>query len=653
MSQGNPPQLTIGKLKRRLEEEEHLNAMYQEQIRRLRQIITEICEIGNLAPPDMRYGHYVPIGATERYARQAEQEDADENHPTSEITQILLSEMVVNSQRKGRRHSVEAKKFFAAVYLQCPKAYKLLQQALPIPTERTLLRFSKEPINTIRERVEDVDRARETMRLYKEQYELSGPIYGVLSVDACSHEAYIPPKKETGSLAKAVRLEEFLSQFGPITPTERPVALKYSFLFYFQPLEATLPCFPLHVTPEASGAAQEKHLILMDQLTQVLKEEGYVTVMKCSDGDNKYYKSTTDSYQTISKFCGIGFDDVEQVARWGFEIKNGSVLFGADMLHLLKNARTRLLYRRVSMNVRYPRALNIARIKEILQVPRECFQATDLNKMVDALPILLFTFENAKALYMDGKYEEAMFFLLFALFHGFFRADCKHVTRVGIGITLIRSAQKYLDYVEQTTKDRTCKCLEVYRVGAHLTMFPVKQIERMIVTVAISLVILLMFEDGATIGMDRLSTHPLENFFGHLRLFCSFKHTYQNIAEKIARTQFIQQVKTELQLSSSINRRLNAAGQRIIIDNKTTGFQDIDLSTSIMALIDWGYCQNKLGVKGKFEEHQKAVEYLLSSLATLKIPGLNVSGKYSGVQILSRLIINSRGDGQEADKDSQ
>ena len=73
----------------------------------------------------------------------------------------------------------------------------------------------------------------------------------------------------------------------------------------------------------------------------------------------------------------------------------------------------------------------------------------------------------------------------------------------------------------------------------------------------------------------------------------------------------------------------------------------------IMALIDWGYCQNKLGVKGKFEEHQKAVEYLLSSLATLKIPGLNVSGKYSGVQILSRLIINSRGDGQEADKDSQ
>ena len=69
-----------------------------------------------------------------------------------------------------------------------------------------------------------------------------------------------------------------------------------------------------------------------------------------------------------------------------------------------------------------------------------------------------------------------------------------------------------------------------------MTMFPVKQIERIIVTVAISLVILLKFEDGAIIGMDRLSTHPLENFFGHLRLVCSFKGTYQNIAERIART---------------------------------------------------------------------------------------------------------------------
>ena len=99
----------------------------------------------------------------------------------------------------------------------------------------------------------------------------------------------------------------------------------------------------------------------MDRLPQLLKEEGYVIVVNCSDGDNKYYKSTTDRCQTVSKFRGI-----EQIARWGLEINNGSIPFGADMLRLLRNARVRLFHRRISMNVRYARALNVARLKETL-----------------------------------------------------------------------------------------------------------------------------------------------------------------------------------------------------------------------------------------------------------------------------------------------
>ena len=652
MSQGEPHQLSIGRLQRRLEAAERLNRSYQDQIDHMKQIISEICAMHDLDPPDLRYAHYVPIRRTEEYERQGEQEDIDGNQST-ELTQQLISEMVVNSQRKGRRHSLEAKKFFSAIFLQSPKAYHLLEQALPVPNHKTLTRFAKEPINRIRERIENVDRARESMRLYKAQYELHGPVPGVLAVDACSHESYIPPKSETmGSLAKRVQLEEFLSQFGPVEG-EKPPTLKYAFVFYFQPLLIGLPCFPVHVTPETHGAAQDKHLALMDRLTQIFKEEGYVIVMKCSDGDNKYYQSSKDSYKIITKFCGSGFEDVEQIALLGPEIKDGVVLFGSDMLHVLKNARTRLLYRRVSTNVRYPHALDVAKIKKILEVPRECFEMTDLGKMVDAFPILLFTFKNVQLLFSAGEYQEAMFFLVFAMFHGFFRADCDHVTRLGIGITFIRSAQKYLEYVENTTKDGTCRCLEVYRIGAHLTMFQVKQLERMIVTVTTALVMLLRLENGTIIGMDRLSTHPLENFFGHLRVFCSSKHTYDNIAEKMARTQFIQLMKNELQLASSINKRLNTAGQRIKIDNETTGFRDIDFSTCIMALIDWGYCRDKLGVKEEFGEHQKGGEILINFLATLKIPGLNVSGKYSGVQILNRLIINSRSDSQEQEENSQ
>lgn len=654
MSQGEPRQLASGKMRSRLGQLEHQVSSQEGEIKRLKQIIEEICEIHNVAPPDLRYGHYVPILDAEITDRDCEQEDEEHESKNKELTNKLIAEMIVNAQRTGRRHSVESKKAFATICLQSVKAYKALEQILPVPSHKTLLRFAKGPITNIRERIENIQRTKESLKLFREHYGLVGPVYGVLAIDACSHESYLPAQsKQPSSLESSVQLEEFLAAFGPVEDVHVRPVLKYSFVFYFQPLCASLPCFPVHVSPESNGSAQEKHINLLDDLTDILRKEKFIVVMKCSDGDNKYYQSTTDSYNSIMKICRGNFDDVERIARLSLHIRDGLVPFGADMLHLIKNARTRLLYRRISLDVRDPVALNLAVIKRLLPVPRECFEKTDLSKMMDALPILLFTFENAKTLLSQGYRQEGLFFLIFALFHGFFRANCDHVTRLGIGVTLIRTLQKYHDYLEETTRKKECRCLEYHRSAALLTMFPVKQLERMTVTVATAVSLMAHLDSGVVIGLDRLSTHPLENFFGHLRVFCSFKHTYENIVEKMARTQFIQRVKTELGLSSSINKRLNTGGQRIKIDNISVGFRDVDFATSIMALIDWSYFKTYCSGEGTQDEHRGVVNYLVDFLATLKIPGLNVTGKYSGVQILNRLIINSRSESQEAQANSQ
>ena len=86
-----------------------------------------------------------------------------------------------------------------------------------------------------------------------------------------------------------------------------------------------------------------------------------------------------------------------------------------------------------SPNVTQPRRLELAEIKKILDVPKECWDNSDLNKMVDALPISLFTFQNCMALFKAGLEREALYFLMFTLFHGFFRAVhsvCPHVYRL-------------------------------------------------------------------------------------------------------------------------------------------------------------------------------------------------------------------------------
>ena len=62
---------------------------------------------------------------------------------------------------------------------------------------------------------------------------------------------------------------------------------------------------------------------------------------------------TKKSYEIVTKML-VNFEDLEDTADLGLEVMKGLTLFGADMLHLLKNTRTRLLTDAVSPNLRQP-----------------------------------------------------------------------------------------------------------------------------------------------------------------------------------------------------------------------------------------------------------------------------------------------------------
>ena len=365
--------------------------------------------------------------------------------------------------------------------------------------------------------------------------------------------------------------------------------------------------------------------------------------MKCSDGDNEYYGEARKSYEIVTKMCG-NFEEIEAIADLGLEVMEGLTLFGADMLHLLKNARTRLLTDAVSPNLQLPRKLSLDLIKKHLDVPKECWDNSDLNKMVDALPITMFTFKNVLTLFDAGLDREAMYFLLFALFQGFFRADCDYHTRICIGVQFLRYARLYIDYGNWTTANRVCRCTEVRRSGGCLTLFTECHLQRMIVTVTVVLSLMLVQPDETIMGLDRCSTHPLENFFGLLRVFCSFKHTYTNILDKIARTQYIRMINNDLGLSVKVNKRLNIAGQRVMIENQVLrGSVDADFAPGMMYLIDSSYTVHILGINQHYHIVRGIMRGFLAVLSRISMREENVQGKYSGIQILNRLIANSRG----------
>ena len=646
MGRTGASELVKGQLQAKVNEQAARIAYLERRVGDLKVIITEICDHHEIPRPDLRFRHYVPLSVTRRhFAESVVQEDDDTEPQNGGLTQKLLGEMVVNQGRKSRRYSEQTKSLYATVFLRSPSAYKALATVLPIPQPRTLMRLSAGPLRDIQERVQSPERAREALLEFRSRFPSDDPILGVLSVDACSHSDYFA-KEEPTALAQAVQLEVFLAKFRPPGLEFPRKPNNYCFVYYFQPLDPRMPCLPLHICSEPSGKAQMKHVKVMDDLVDICQDLGFTVIMKCSDGDNEYYTETRKSYKSITDICEK-FDDVELVAQLGLEILDGLTLFGADMLHILKNARTRLLTGVVSPNVTQPRRLDLAEIKKILDVPKECWENSDLNKMVDALPIAMFTFQNVWALYNAGLEREAMYFLMFTLFHSFFRADCDFVTRIGLGTQFIRYARMYIDYVAWTTKNGTCMCGEVRRKGGSITLFTECHLQRMIVTVTVVMAILLVQPDGDVIALDRCSTHPLENFFGLLRVFCSFKHTYTNILDKIARTQYIRQISHELGLSSKVNTRLNIAGEKVEIQKKKTGFLDADYSPGMMYLIDSVYAIHILKVDVPFADVLRTMNVFFRKAGAIRTLEARTQGKYSGIQILNRLIANSRGIKQE------
>ena len=627
--------LMIARQTRKIEVLEQEKRCLERRICALKQIIQDMCDISDLEPPDLRYQRYVP----QSRAKKDEESSLDDMDPQDLNIRELREELLMNTCRAFRRYSENAKRFYSTIYLLSPSAYEGLNRVLPCPSSKTLYRYTWEPLKKLRQSLEDITQVQATFEDLKKQWGDSC-LVGTLSIDACSHSSYLPQSTDTSPLADACHLDEFLQHFGQIPDTRK--VNSYCFTFYYQPLDPRAPCTAVYVITEPSGKAQDYHVETLHKIEEIAKCQGFRIVMLCSDGDNTYYKQTSESYTTLKRdYPGI-FENWNCLKDLGSNILDGKTsLFGADMLHLLKNIRTRILEGYVAMNVTEPRVLDMRALRQLPVAP-ECFVNSDLNKMVDSLPIQIFTFGNSKWLLDRGYWQEAIFILIFALFHGFFRAECSMADRIEIGMTFLQIARMYIDYITEMSREHKCHCLEYRRRRAVVTMFPQRQLERMAVTTAVGLSVLISAPDERLIGMDRMSTHPLENFFGLLRVLCKFRHSYENIVDKIAKTHYIREARHRLQITQAISKRVNVAGQRVLTKDRPNSDRELQLtSVSIMTCIDCPYMRRKYS-ELPYEEHMSIVKRLVDRLAKLNIPVTSMSGEYSGQQILSRLITNSR-----------
>jgi hypothetical protein len=65
------------------------------------------------------------------------------------------------------------------------------------------------------------------------------------------------------------------------------------------------------------------------------------------------------------------------------------------------------------------------------------------------------------------------------------------------------------------------------------------------------------------LGMDRLGTHPLENFFGFVRLGCKYDHTWYRMLNVMAKGAFVCETVNKMGFSKPMSGRDNLGGTRI------------------------------------------------------------------------------------------
>jgi hypothetical protein len=216
--------------------------------------------------------------------------------------------------------------------------------------------------------------------------------------------------------------------------------------------------------------------------------------------------------------------------------------------------------------------VNAAAINRVLDIGEGVLtDATSTGKMRDCYPISLFRLEHVLTLFENAMYAEAIYLLPWTLV---FRALLSDVISKRTRIFTLTIALLLFAYFEQSyhpAEKRTGgpfkfpltlppdpRLPEQGAPGIEVT--PLKWITLVRVMTTIIGIISALETIEADIPLDRISTHPLENFFGLLRRLLHDCNRFEELLHAAARNCVVGTTMNELDHPKDICKRENTGG---------------------------------------------------------------------------------------------
>jgi hypothetical protein len=281
--------------------------------------------------------------------------------------------------------------------------------------------------------------------------------------------------------------------------------------------------------------------------------------------------------------------------------------FVSDLLHAAKNVRSRLLkYIPIIYYGEKCLPVDARKMNQVLQLGEVFTDTTSTGKMRDAYPLALFRLEHVLKLLEYGLYAEAVYLAPWALL---FRAVLSDKLDVGTRIFTLGVALSIFSYFEQSYQAPKKRTDDFFRArfrlprrtrppeqgSQGLRVTPLKWITLIRVMATTIAIVTALHKILCDIPLDRIGTHPLENFFGLLRRLLHDCNMFAELLRAMAKNCVVQRVMDDLYSPRNICGRANTGG---IVSRRHGGVS----------------CIPTLGSKVPGGDEQQLLEGILASL---------------------------------------
>lgn len=485
--------------------------------------------------------------------------------------QEMMNHMMTRAN--GRRHSQEFKEFAFIIRSASPRCLRILRTHLPFPCKETIRRMILNRYNSMQEKLLE---EKEVTRLVENQFRsisneennyenLCFP--ATLAIDAV---AVLPQNikeiaRECG--VKIVR-SAFNTQFLKMSLDKKEnvdhgvLSINNMFIFYIEPLNPDIPCFPVHLQVKKGGTADIEIRNSIREIKERINKSKNIRIVNCStDGDGGHQEMFDKQYEEMHRVSPTFI--LNELIEYYMNEENYDHC-STDMLHAGKCARIHFLIHVISLCVN--ELSNLTSPDEIIAVlkgKKECTDLSQIGKMRDVYAIDLFKFSNLIKILSAQQFNASLCFIPYVLwFEASLNAVLTPEARVWVLKLAFEVAKRHM-IIMSTNREEWCS--EIGMNGSSkkrfLTFHTKAHLKRLMVSL-LSLIVMIQ-KEGEAFAFDRTGTHPLENFNGYVRINSLNYDTAPNVTKICARAQLVKECEHNIGSEVPFRGRVNTGGIRI------------------------------------------------------------------------------------------